>query len=257
MRPSLLPGLIAAAQRNADRGHGDWRFSKSGKSFRATAKPTSEWLRARSGARRRNRPGPDAIGPLPRARSIVSTSRRRHELARGARRADQRLADCLGRPSWLHPGRSAILQFGPKNTIGAFGEIHPRVLEQLNAEGPLVGFELVLNDIPAPKSRQTKANRSSNFRSSCPCCAISRSSSIVPSKPRHCESGAGRRTRLVSDVGVFDVYEGKGIPEGKKSVAISVTLQPREKTLTEAEIDAVAAKIIAEVSRKTGASLRG
>jgi phenylalanyl-tRNA synthetase beta chain len=163
-----------------------------------------------------------------------------------------------GGPPWLHPGRSATLQFGPKNVIGAFGELHPRALAALDAEGPIVGFELILNDIPAPKFRPTKARPKLELSEFMP---LQRDFAFLVD--RSVNAGdivkaalAGERL-LVTEAGVFDVYEGKNIPEGKKSVAISVTLQPREKTLTEAEIDAVAAKIIAEVAKKTGATLRG
>ncbi len=139
-----------------------------------------------------------------------------------------------------------------------FGELHPRHLEAIGAEGPVVGFEIILNDIPAPKSKPTKAKPKLEFSELMP---VQRDFAFVVDRFVKAAdivkaAQAGERA-LVSDVGVFDVYEGKGIPEGKKSVAISVTLQPREKTLTEAEIDAVAGKIIAEVTKKTGATLRG
>jgi phenylalanyl-tRNA synthetase beta chain len=163
-----------------------------------------------------------------------------------------------GGPNWLHPGRSAILQFGPKNKIGCFGEIHPRALETLGAAGPLVGFELVLNDIPVTKSKPTKARSKLELSEFMP---LQRDFAFVVDQSIRAgdivkAALAGERL-LATDADVFDVYEGAGVPEGKKSVAISVTLQPREKTLTEAEIDAAAAKIIAEVAKKTGAILRG
>jgi len=259
MRPSLLPGLIAAAQRNADRGHGDLALFEVGQIFPGDGETDQ---RMAAGAIRRATAKPAGAGrhwsaPAGEVDSFdVKADVMSLLVALGAPTSGLQIVS--GGPAWLHPGRSAILQFGPKNTIGAFGEIHPRVLEQLNAEGPLVGFELVLNDIPAPKSRQTKAKPKLELSEFMP--VLRDFAFLVDRSVQAADivkaAQAGERA-LVSDVGVFDVYEGKGIPEGKKSVAISVTLQPREKTLTEAEIDAVAAKIIAEVSRKTGASLRG
>lgn len=259
MRPSLLPGLIAAAQRNADRGYGDLALFEVGQIFHgddeAGQKMAASAIRratAKSAGAGRHWSAP--------AGDVDSFDAKADAMALLAALSVpvSGLQIVSGGPAWFHPGRSATLQFGPKNKIGAFGEIHPRILEELNAEGPLVGFELVLNDIPAPKSRQTKAKPKLELSEFMPVLRdfaflvdrLVESADIVKA------ALAGERA-LVSDVGVFDVYEGKGIPEGKKSVAISVTLQPRERTLTEAEIDAVAAKIVAEVARKTGASLRG
>ena len=163
-----------------------------------------------------------------------------------------------GGPAWFHPGRSATIQFGPKNVIGAFGEIHPGTLEAMGAEGPVAGFELLLDDIPAPKLRLTRTKPKLELPEFMP---VQRDFAFLVDRPVNAAdivkaAMAGERA-LVTEVGVFDVYEGETIPEGKKSVAISVTLQPREKTLTEAEIDAAAGKIVAEVVKKTGACLRG
>ncbi len=259
MRPSLLPGLIAAAQRNADRGHGDLALFEVGQIFKGDDEAGQ--FMAASAIRRATAKSAGAgrhwSAPVAEADSFDAKADALALLAAlGAPIGGMQIVP--GGPAWFHPGRSATLQFGLKNQIGAFGEIHPRILEALNAEGPLVGFELVLNDIPTPKSRPTKAKPKLELSEFMPVLRdfaflVDRS---APAADIVKAALAGERA-LVSDVSVFDVYEGKGIPEGKKSVAIAVTLQPREKTLTEAEIDAVAAKIIAEVGRKTGASLRG
>jgi phenylalanyl-tRNA synthetase beta chain len=163
-----------------------------------------------------------------------------------------------GAPDWFHPGRSGTLQFGPKNIIGWFGEFNPRLLAALDVTGPLVGFEVLLDDIPAPKLKPTKAKSKLDLSEFMP---LQRDFAFIVD--RSVKAGdivkaaqAGERN-LVTQVNVFDIYEGKGVPEGKKSVAIGVTLQPRDKTLTETEIEAAAGKIIAEVEKKTGASLRG
>ena len=161
-------------------------------------------------------------------------------------------------PSWLHPGRSGAIQIGPQNVLGYFGELHPRVLEALKADGPLVGFEVILNRVPDAKVKATRAKPVLDLSSLQP---VSRDFAFIVDRSVKAgdivRAAQASDKKLIAAVTVFDVYEGKGIPEGKKSVAISVTLQPREKTLTEAEIDAAAGKIVAEVAKKTGASLRG
>jgi phenylalanyl-tRNA synthetase beta chain len=163
-----------------------------------------------------------------------------------------------GGPAWFHPGRSGTLQFGPKNIVGWFGELHPRALEALDVSGPLVAFEIVLDDIPAPKARPTKAKGKLDISEFMP---LERDFAFIVDRAVRAgdilRAAQGAERALIADASVFDVYEGAGVPEGKKSVAISVTLQPREKTLTDTEIDAVAGKIVAEVSKKTGATLRG
>ncbi len=161
-------------------------------------------------------------------------------------------------PAWFHPGRCGSLQFGPKTVIGHFGEIHPHVLDALDVAGPLVGFELILDDIPPPKLKPTKTKSKLELSDFMP---VERDFAFVVDRTVKAadlvKAAQAADKALITDVTVFDVYEGKGIPEGKKSIALSVTLQPREKTLTDAEIDVIAGKIVAEVGNKTGAHLRG
>jgi phenylalanyl-tRNA synthetase beta chain len=162
-----------------------------------------------------------------------------------------------GGPSWFHPGRSGTLQFGPKMVVGAFGEIHPRILEALDVKGPIVAIEITLDALPPPKARPTKMKPKlvlSDFQ------PVSRDFAFivdktVPAADILKAAQAAERT-LISDITVFDLYEGTGVSEGKISVAIAVTLQPTDKTLTDVEIDAVSSRIIAEVQKKTGATLR-
>ena len=161
-------------------------------------------------------------------------------------------------PPWLHPGRSAAIQIGPHNVLGYFGELHPRALEALKADGPLVAFEIVLDRIPEAKAKPTRAKQLLALSAFQP---VSRDFAFIVD--RGVKSGDIVRSAqaadkaLIAGVTVFDVYEGKGIDPDKKSVAIAVTLQPRDKTLTDQEIDATAAKIVAEVTKKTGGVLRG
>jgi phenylalanyl-tRNA synthetase beta chain len=162
-----------------------------------------------------------------------------------------------GGPSWFHPGRSGTIQIGPQNVLGHFGELHPRALAALAAEGPLAGFEVVLEKIPEPKARPTRAKPLLELS---PFQPVSRDFAFVVDvsvKAGDIVRAAQNVDRkLIASVTVFDVYEGKGIEPGKKSVAVAVVIQPREKTMTDEEIDALAARIVAEVSKRTGGVLR-
>ena len=162
-----------------------------------------------------------------------------------------------GGASWLHPGRSGTIQIGPQNVLGYFGELHPRALEALGADGPLIAFEVILDRIPDAKQKPTRAKPVLELvavpAGVARFCLHRRSQR---QGRRHRPRRARRRQEADHGVTVFDVYEGKGIDDGKKSIAIAVTMQPREKTMTDQEIDAVAAKIVAEVNKKTGGVLR-
>jgi phenylalanyl-tRNA synthetase beta chain len=162
-----------------------------------------------------------------------------------------------GGPAWLHPGRSGTLQFGPKNVVGAFGEVHPKILKALDLKGPLAAFEITLDALPPPKYRPTKMKPKLQLSEFQP---VTRDFAFVVGRDVAAgdilKAAQGAERQLISGIEVFDIYEGAGIEPDKKSVAIAVTLQPSEKTLTEAEIDAVSAKIVAEVAKRTGATLR-
>jgi phenylalanyl-tRNA synthetase beta chain len=258
MRPSLLPGLVAAVQANADRGFPDVALFEVGQVFRGD-KPEDQWVAA-SGARHgfasskgvgRHWSGSataDALDAKADAFAVLS--------AAGA--PMQALQVVPGGPDWLHPGRSGTIQIGPQNVLGYFGELHPRVLEQLAADGPMIAFEVILDRIPAAKQKPTRAKPALELSAFQP---VSRDFAFIVDRAVRAgdimRAAQGVDKKLIADVTVFDVYEGKGIDDGKKSVAIAVTIQPREKTLTDQEIDAVAAKIVAEVTKKTGGVLRG
>ncbi len=258
MRPSLLPGLIAGARANFARGFGDVALFEVGQIFKSDAED-GQFIAA--AGLRRGTAKPSGAG--------------RHWADKAAPvDVFDAKADCLallatlgiaagaiqivpGGPAFLHPGRSAILQFGPKNVVGWFGELHPRALEVFDATGPMAAFEIILDALPAPKARPTKARPKLELSEFQP---VERDFAfIVDNSVRSADlikAAQAADRNLIVNVGVFDLYAGPGVPEGKKSVALNVTLQPREKTLTDAEIDAVAAKIVAEASKKTGAMLR-
>ena len=163
-----------------------------------------------------------------------------------------------GGPPWFHPGRCGTIQIGPQNVLGHFGELHPGALEKLDAEGPLVGFEVILERIPEPKAKATRAKPALELS---PLQPVERDFAFVVERSVKAadivRAAQSADRKLITGITVFDVYEGKGIEPGKKSIAIAVTIQPRDKTMTDAEIEALAAKIVAEVGKRTGGVLRG
>jgi phenylalanyl-tRNA synthetase beta chain len=257
MRPSLVPGLVAAAERNARRGFADAALFEVGQIFLgagendqrvAAAAVRRGFAKARGEGRHWTGGGPvDAYDAKSDALALLA--------ALGV--AANAVQIVAGGPAFLHPGRSATLQFGPKNVAGWFGELHPAALEALDAEGPLVAFEIVLDAIPAAKARPTKAKPKLERSEFMP---VSRDLAFVVAESTAAgdilKSALGADRALIAAADVFDVYRGPGVPEGSKSVAIAVTLQPRERTLTDSEIEAAIAKVVAEVGKKTGATLR-
>ena len=258
MRPSLLPGLVAAVQSNRDRGFPDAALFEVGQIFKGD-KPEDQ-LTAASGVRHgfassqglgRHWSGSktaDALDAKADALAVLA--------AAGA--PMQALQIVPGGASWLHPGRSGTIQIGPQNVLGYFGELHPRTLELLGADGPLMAFEVILERIPAAKQKPTRAKPALELSAFQP---VARDFAFIVDRNVGADdivrAAQGVDKKLITDVTVFDVYEGKGIDETKKSIAIAVTIQPREKTMTDQEIDAVGARIVAEVTKKTGGTLRG
>jgi phenylalanyl-tRNA synthetase beta chain len=259
MRPSLVPGLAAAAQRNADRGHGDMALFEVGQIFRGD-RPEDQFMAAsgvRTGLAKASGWGRHwATGSKPADAYDVQADALAVLAAAGA--PAQGLQIVPGGPSWLHPGRSGTIQIGPKNVLGHFGELHPRALEELGADGPLVAFEVILDRVPEPKARRTRAKPPLELSAFQP---VERDFAFIVDRAVKAgdlvRAAQGVDRKLITDIAVFDLYEGVGIEPDKKSVAIAVTLQPREKTLTDQEIDAVSTKIVAEVGKRTGGTLRG
>ncbi|MFL5026005.1 MAG: phenylalanine--tRNA ligase subunit beta [Microvirga sp.] len=259
MRPSLLPGLMKAAQRNADRGLSDVALFEVGQTF-ASDEPEGQSIRAaavRRGTARAEGVGRHWDGG---AQSVDAFDAKADVLALLAALGipSGGLQMVAGGPAWFHPGRSGTLQFGPKNVVGAFGEVHPKVLKALDLKGPLVAFELNLDALPPPKAKPTKMKPKLNLPDFQP---LTRDFAFVVGRDvaagDFVKAAQGAERQLIVGVDVFDIYEGTGIDPHKKSIAIAVTLQPTEKTLTDVEIEAVSAKIVGEVSKKTGAVLRG
>lgn len=256
MRPSLLPGLVAAAGRNAARGLGDQNLFEIGQIFLDS---TATGQRLAAAGVRRGLAGPGRHWSAS-AREAGAFDAKADALALlGALGvATGGLQIVPGGPAWFHPGRSATLQFGPKTIVGHFGELHPRALKAMDVEGPVAAFEIILDALPAPKAKPTKIKPKLDISDLQP---VSRDFAFIVDRSAPAgdlvKAAQGADRSLIADVAVFDVYEGKGVPEDKKSIGLAVTLQPREKTLTDAEIEAVAQKIVAEAEKKCGATLRG
>ncbi len=159
-------------------------------------------------------------------------------------------------PAWYHPGRVGTFTLGPKNRLATFGEIHPRVLAAMDVSGPLVAFEVDLDAVPLPKSARTTRPplQASQFQAVTRDFAFVVAGDVAADKIVRAAKGADKA--LVDSVSVFDVFTGASIGEGRKSVAIEVTLQPRDRTLTEEEIDKVSAAVVAAVEKATGGELR-
>ncbi|WP_029003630.1 phenylalanine--tRNA ligase subunit beta [Azorhizobium doebereinerae] len=257
MRPSLLPGLIRSAQANADRGFGDVALFEVGQVF-AGDRPKDQTQQA-SGIRRATaKPSGAGRHWSGKAGSVDAFDAKADALAAlaacGAPVANLQVT--RDAPAWYHPGRSGVFRLGP-NVIGTFGELHPSVLEALDVSGPIVAFELTLDRVPEPKAKPTKVKPLLDLSAFQPVkrdFAFLVDRSVAAADILKAAQGVDRK--LVTEVNVFDLYEGAGMGEDKKSVAIEVTLQPRERTLTDVEIEAVAGKIVAEVTKKTGAALR-
>jgi phenylalanyl-tRNA synthetase beta chain len=257
MRPSLIPGLVLAAQKNADRGFNDVALFEVGQIFRGD-RPEDQ-VSAASGVRRRLARLAGGRNWSTGAAEVDTFDAKADALAvlAAAGAPPQALQIVPGGASWLHPGRSGTLQIGPQNVLGWFGELHPKILQALGAEGPLVAFEIILERIPEAKAKPTRAKPPLELSAFQP---VERDFAFVVARTTKAgdivRAAQGVDRKLITGISVFDVYEGPGIDADKKSIAIAVTLQPREKTMTDEEIDAVAAKIVAEVGKRTGAVLR-
>ncbi len=254
MRPSLLPNLIQAAGRNADRGWSDVGLFEVGPGYR-DATPEGQDLVAAGIRAGTMVPRHWAVPTRPvdvfdaKADALAALD------AAGAPAGNLQVT--IDAPAWYHPGRSGVLRLGAA-VLGRFGELHPGVLDRLGVKGPVVGFELFLDAVPQPKKKAGTARPLLKLSAFQP---IRRDFAFVVDQgveaDRLVRAVRGADKALVREVAVFDLYQGPGVETGRKSVALAVTLQPVERTLTDAEIEAVAAKIVGAVVKATGAALRG
>ncbi|WP_372706870.1 phenylalanine--tRNA ligase subunit beta [Brevundimonas sp.] len=252
MRPSALPNLIQAAARNAARGHADAALFEIGPIYLDDS-PTGQrtviaGLISPHAARHWGGAGEDALFGL---KGDLLTLLE----ALGAPVASLQLVQGQNR-DWWHPGRSARLQLGPRTVVAEFGALHPRVLKSLDADGPMLAFEIVLDALPEPRGQKSKARGAANLSNLMP---LTRDFAFVVEDGKPVgdltRAVAGADKALIAEVRVFDVYRGAGVAEGMKSVALEVVIQPVEATLTEAEIEGLSARIVTAAG-KVGATMR-
>lgn len=259
MRPSLLPGLLAAVQRNRNRGFADAALFEVGQAYRSDDEKgqfiTASGVRAGasqlggSGRHWRDAAGEaDAFDVKADVLAVLASLGFDTSKAQITRDA----------PAWFHPGRSATLRLGPKTVLAHFGALHPETLKLMDVAAPAAAFEVFLDAIPAEKRKATRARPP--FKAS-DLLAVQRDFAFILDQKVAAgdvvRAAMGADKALIKDVGVFDLYEGKNVGDGKKSLAIQVTIQPADRTLTDEEIEAVAKKVVAEVKRTTGGEIRG
>ncbi len=258
MRPSLLPNLLDAARRNADGGRSAGALFEVGPVFRpeaAAIEPDGQ-LQAAGGIRWgmtprhwRERPRPvDALDAKADALAALVTV---------AAPVDK-LRTTADAPAWFHPGRCGSLRLGAV-VLAVFGELHPRMLAAFGAAGPMAAFEVFPDAVPVPRVKASGKQRPPLRRSAFQ--PVERDFAFVVAEAVEADSllRAVRNAdkTLIADAAIFDVYRGQGIESGCKSLAVAVTLQPRDATLTDADLEAASARIVAAVSKATGAVLRG
>ncbi|MEM6489833.1 MAG: phenylalanine--tRNA ligase subunit beta, partial [Pseudomonadota bacterium] len=258
MRPTPLPGLVTAARRNQARGFGEIGLFEIGPAFHGPepGEQTTEAAALRTGytaprdwsGARRPVDALDAKADAVAALAAIGVDVAKLSVAREA-------------PGWYHPGRSGVLKLGPKVTLAAFGELHPRTLSALDIKGPAVAAQVFLQAAPTPRAKGPgrPALAVSDLQ------AVERDFAFVV--PALCEAETALRAArsadktLIESAAVFDVFEGPKAEQqfgaGHKSIAIAVRLQPTAATLTDAQIEAVGQRVVAAVTAATGGTLRG
>lgn len=252
MRPSILPNLLQAIGRNDDRGIMNGALFEVGPVF-LTADAKGQKLVAggvRSGVAQDRHWASET-------RKVDAYDAKADALAviRAVNGPADNAQISTDAPNYYHPGRSGCLRLG-KNVMAYFGEIHPAIVEKMGLRGPLVAFEVFLDTIPAGKKKGTALPlvKLSAFQPVSRDFAFILDEAVEADKVLRAAKGADKK--LISDVKIFDVYQGKGVEDGQKSIALEVILQPMDKTLTDEEIEAISAKICANVEKSTGGRLR-
>ena len=258
MRPGLLAGLLTAVTRNRNRGTADVALFELGQAYRGD-KPEDQYLSAAGvragtatldGAGRHWDGKAEAAGLFEVKADVFAALA---ALGVDANKA-QITRDC---PAWYHPGRSGTLRLGPKTILAYFGDVHPATLKALDVEAPVAAFEIFLDTLP-PERKKSRAKSALTASDLLP---VTRDLAFIVPK----DVAAGDLVKaaqnadkgLVRLVTVFDVFEGGSLAaEGKKSIAIEVTIQPTTETLTDQAIETITQKIVADVKRATGGELR-
>jgi phenylalanyl-tRNA synthetase beta chain len=250
LRPTPVATLALAAARNAARGYPDVALFEIGPAF---ADPTPEGQRRVAAALRAGRSPRHWQGG---ARGVDAMAAKADLWATLAAIGVplEALTLTTDAPGFYHPGRSATVRQGPRTVIATFGEMHPRVLAALDLPGPAVALEIFLDAVAEPKRRRKSVPDLPAFQPLRRDFAFVVDETVAADALLRAARGADRA--LITGVVLFDVYQGEHVPAGRKSLAIEVTFQPRERTLTDAEIEAASAKVIAAVAKATGAVLR-
>lgn len=254
MRPSIIPNLIDAAQRNADRGLGNAALFEVGPAFTSAKVDGQKTVAA--GIRFGNQ-GPRHWDGAQASRNVDALDAKADAIAAlaatGAPVANLQVS--RDAPEYYHPGRSGSLRLGA-NVLAYFGEIHPGVLADMKVKGSVAGFEVFINNAPAPKKKGSAKSLLilNQFQ------PVQRDFAFLVDESVEADSimrAARSADKMITGIEVFDIYKGKGVEPGKKSVAINVIIQPNDKTLSDVEIEAIAKKIVDAVTSKCAASLRG
>jgi phenylalanyl-tRNA synthetase beta chain len=251
MRPSVLPNLIEAARHNADRGFPDVALYEVGPLYRDD---TPEGQVTVAAGLRAGRLGPRDWHDRPGDADLFTAKADALATLAAAGGPVDSIQVSGDPPLWFHPGRSGVLRLGP-TVLGHFGELHPEILAAYDLKGPVAAFEVFIEAVPLPRGGQRPPLKLSVFQ------PVERDFAFVLDRDVAAETllraARGVDRKLVADIRLFDVYEGKGLPEGKKSLAIAVTLQPQDATLTDAEIEGFSSRLVAAVEKATGGTLRG
>ncbi|MGR3314749.1 MAG: phenylalanine--tRNA ligase subunit beta [Roseovarius indicus] len=252
MRPALLPGLLQAAARNQARGIMDMALFEVGQAFHG-GEPDEQHLLATGILV--GRTGPKDVHGQSRAVDLYD-AKADAEAVLSAIGAPAKVQILRGAREWWHPGRHGKICLGPKKVLGIFGELHPKVLREMDVKGPVVGFTIWPAEVPLP--RKAGANRGALEVSGLQ--AVERDFAFVVDTQVEAlnlvNAAAGADKALIEDVRVFDEFIGGSLGEGKKSLAITVRLQPTDSTLKDADIEAVSQKIVEKVEKATGGVLR-
>ena len=253
MRPALLPGLLQAAARNQARGVNDMALFEVGAAFHG-GEPGEQHLLLTGLLI--GRTGPKDVHGASRAVDVFD-AKADAEAVLASIGAPAKVQIFRDNDDCWHPGRSGRMGLGPKKTIAVFGEVHPRILKAMDVKGPAVGFTIWPAEVPLPR----KAGASRGALAISDLQAVERDFAFVLDADVEAlnvvNAAAGADKALIEEVRVFDEFVGGSLGEGKKSLAITVRIQPSEKTLTDEDIEAVGAKVVEKVTKATGGTLRG
>jgi len=253
MRPGLLPGLLRAVARNQARGFADAALFEVGHAFQG-GEPEEQHLQVAGVLV--GRTGPKDVRGESRAVDVYD-AKADAEAALAAIGAPAKVQILRGAEGWWHPGRHGQICLGPKKVLGVFGEIHPKILRDMDVKGPVVAFVIYPEEVPLPRKASTTraALKATDLQ------AVERDFAFVVDADVEAltliNAAAGADKALIESVRVFDEFIGGALGDGKKSLAVTVRLQPVETTLKDKDIEAVAEKIVAKVTKATGGTLRG